>query len=483
MEAAKIQIKDKMNYYLKDIIPFNLGIAVHNFDINDPHEEIMDVIIQKFHKIPCRKEKRYKTILSDKTPDIIVKIYEGKDYKYLHKDGLLGTVIIPDMGKRGTFRYKIILDIDINGKLTGYLQSDELNINKEIEFTKKNHMAFVSINKIKIANNKKLGTIASATQNIQNKKEIILKSQDINEKLDNLIYCSEILEELIYNYNFFAKRNESLYEKIFLLTKELFEFYIEIIKIQKEEANKIITQIKERMLNLIIEPDYLEILMKELKELKSTSINEFFIIFCDYMEMLNNEGIKKLSEGKYGRYFAKIYFEKVLFGIKNFVTEEDLNLIKISIKEKYNAEKIKNEKELKKINSFYLLIDSLAREIKYLPAFDQSTVVAKKIDAFKEKQAQNKEISKDEAQEIIDIFQNMIDYLDKNQDSIHEAYCLANIIKIKFEILQIQDYDYLGYYIERFNYIIKGKVVYDYKWYQDIKKIIDLIMEKKQKIN
>ena len=73
----------------------------------------------------------------------------------------------------------------------------------------------------------------------------------------------------------------------------------------------------------------------------------------------------------------------------------------------------------------------------------------------------------------------MMNSFDKNEKSIQEAYCLACIIQINFEILQIQDYETLEKYIERFNFIIKGKVVDDYEWYKDIKKIIDLIMQKK----
>ena len=483
LEAAKIQVKDKMNFNLQDIIPYNLGIAVQNPDKNDPKKEIMNIIIHKFSKIPCRKEKRYKVLLSDKNPDIFVAVYEGKDDKYLPKDGKLGKASITGLKKKGYFIYKIILEVDVDGRLTGCIQSDELNIdNKKIEFTRKNKIGYLSKNKIKIAKNKKLETITSASLNIQNSKDVISRSQNLEEKLKNLNYCIDILEELINNYDVFAKNNESLYEKISSLTKELFEFYIEKIKLKKddkEEINKIIAKIKERMLYLIKEPNYLEILMIVLKELKSISLNNFFIIFCNYMEMMNNEGIKKLSEGKYGRYYAKMYFEKVFFGIKKFVNEDDLNLINIEIKEKYDSHKIKNEEELKKINSFALLIDSLVQEKKYLPGFTGFTQVANLINAFKEKQVNNMEITIDEAQEIIDIFQNMINSLDKNEKSIREAYCLASIIQINFEILGIQDYDKLEYYIERFNYIIKGKVVDDYKWYKDIKKIIDLIIQKK----
>ena len=474
-EAAKIKFQDKMKFNLQDIIPYNLGIAVQNEDKNDPIKEVMNIIIKKFSKIPCKRERKYKVLLSDENPDLYLTVYEGKDDKYLPKDGELGSVLIKNLEKRGTFTYKIILDVSVNGKLTGYIQSDELNINKEIKFKKEIELGYVFQNQIKIARNEKLKTIESVAPLIQKEKELISKSQDINEKLKYINFCSEIYEELLNNYNIFAKRNESLYSKITELTKELFEFYLERIKINKEDIKKLINQIKERMLILIKEPNFIEELMIVFKALKSIMKNEFFLIFCNYMEMMYNEGIKKLSEGKYGRYYGKIYFEKVFFGIKTFVSEDDLFLIDLDIKKIYDSLKMKNEEELKKLNSFALLIDSLVKEKKYLPGYKGFTYVANIIGAFNEK----KEISVDEAQEILDIFHNMMNSLDKNEKSIQEAYCLASIIKINFEILKIQDYEMLEKYIERFNFIIKGKVVDDYIWYKNIKKIIDFIMQKK----
>jgi len=58
--------------------------------------------------------------------------------------------------------------------------------------------------------------------------------------------------------------------------------------------------------------NYIEELFGIFKELRLLSKNEYYLIFCDYMDILINEGIKQLSRGKYIRYYAKLYFEKVV---------------------------------------------------------------------------------------------------------------------------------------------------------------------------
>ena len=88
------------------------------------------------------------------------------------------------------------------------------------------------------------------------------------------------------------------------------------------------------------------------------------------------------------------------------------------------------------------------------------------------------EISYDEIQDIIDIFSGMINSFDKNENSIAEAFCLANIIKIYYEILHIQDPDKYDSYIVRFLQIMKKKEVDGIKWYSKIKAIIDAIQNK-----
>ena len=468
LDAAKLQIQQKMNFTLQDIIPYNIGIAVQNQDPNDEDTEIMHPIIKKYSKIPNRKEKRYKANLSEQNPDIVVNVYEGNN-KSIKKNIKLGEAIISDLKKRGDVIYKVILNIAVNGKLTGYIQSDELNITKDIDFIVNCRKGITIGHKIKITDNNNLETLASVAPEIQKKKDIIRTSQNINIKLNNLIDCSKIYEELIKNYNIFVKINEYLYEKIFTYTKELFELYMERLKLKREDTKNLIKKIKERMMNLVNEQNYIEELMLNFKELKAGYKNEFYLIFCNYMEILNNAGLSKLKGGRFSRYYAKMNFEKVFFGIKKFVEEKDLTIIDSEIKKFYDSQKLINEEELKKINSFAFLVDLYARDKKYIPGGLGFTNINRKIEGFNQKQDPTFE----EAQEILDLFQNMADSYEINEKSIGEAYCLANIIKISFENLGITDYDKLEIYIERFEFIMEGKETDNYKWYNEIIKIIE----------
>ena len=63
----------------------------------------------------------------------------------------------------------------------------------------------------------------------------------------------------------------------------------------KNDIEQIIKKIKERMLNLISDQKYIEELFGVFKELRLLSKNEYYLIFCDYMDILINEGIKQLS--------------------------------------------------------------------------------------------------------------------------------------------------------------------------------------------
>ena len=107
------------------------------------------------------------------------------------------------------------------------------------------------------------------------------------------------------------------------------------------------------------------------------------------MEILNNEGMAKSSGGKLSRYFAKLYFEKVFFGIQKFVDEKDFNVIDSEIKQFYDSQKLKAEEQLQKINSFVFLLNFYVKEKKYLPGGTGFTQIANKIDGFKQKKRTN----------------------------------------------------------------------------------------------
>ena len=61
LNAAKLQIKQNMNFVLQDIIPFNIGIAVQNQNHEDvKNKEVMYTIIKNFLVFLLKKKKNIK---------------------------------------------------------------------------------------------------------------------------------------------------------------------------------------------------------------------------------------------------------------------------------------------------------------------------------------------------------------------------------------------------------------------------------------
>ena len=483
LEAAKIQIQQNMKFVLQDIIPFDIGILIQNPDKkpNSP-KEIIYPIINKYSKIPSSSEKKkFKVELSDRNPDLVAIIYEGNDKNNKFPKTKLGDIVISGLKKRGIFSYKIKLNVDVNGKLTGELISSDLNLHENIIFTKENKIGYIMDKKLKIAENVKLKAIGEVGKKINEQKKLIESSQDLDEKYNKLKDFSQIYEDLIKNYISFAKYNENLYEKIFSYTKELFNIYLDILKMRKD-TQIIINKIKENMMNLITVQSYIEELMIIFKDIKNELADVYYTIFANYMEILNNEGIKQLSRDKksgkkFLRYYAKLYFEQVFFGITKFVDSEKLKTIDLNIKKLYDTQKKINEEELNKLDSYAYYIEALIKDGQFLFGQSGLTMIAKKLDKVINSVRMN-EISYDEIQDIIDIFSGMINTFDKSENSIAEAFCLANIIKIYYEILHIQDPDKYESYIVRFLQIMKKKEVDGIKWYSKIKAIIDVIQNK-----
>ena len=73
----------------------------------------------------------------------------------------------------------------------------------------------------------------------------------------------------------------------------------------------------------------------------------------------------------------------------------------------------------------------------------------------------------------------MCESFDKEKNSLGEAYCLANIIRINYEYFGNKSYDNLSTYIERFNHIIKGYDA-DFDWIKVIREIIEPIEKNKK---
>ena len=499
LDSAKIQVQEKLKFTLQDIIPFDIGIEALNTkqdnanikqdnanikqdnanikrdnanikQDNVNNNTIMSPIIKKYSKIPCSKEKKFLVDLTEEFPDIVLKIYEGNNSD-VRKNIFLGEYSNKNLNKKGKYIYTIILKVNINGLLTAFIKSEELNINEEIFIQNKISIGIYTGKKIKIPKNKNLGTIDDIIKNIEIKKNDIKNSIDINTRLKNLILCSQIYEELINIYKSFIKYNENILDKIFLYTKELFMLYSERIKLNKDKNEIIIKQIKEKMIDLLENPDHVEHLMGIFKDirLESDFKNAYYSIFNNYMEMLIDKGLYYLNPQNLKRYYAKLYLEKGFFSIKNFVDIDDMTIIDKDIKEKLDVLKAKDDEELTKIDSFAHLVEIYAEEGKIIFGKTGFTKIDKKLKKL------NENPKDEEILDIRNILLNMADSFVQSKKSIGEAYCLANIIIIDYRLLGIKEYDNLAYYIEKFETIMKGKDENKYTWTKDIRNTIDMI--------
>ena len=225
------------------------------------------------------------------------------------------------------------------------------------------------------------------------------------------------------------------------------------------------------MKNLLSIIGYVEELFLVFINLRDSHKNEFYEILVNFLELLNNEGIARKSKKKFSRYYSKLYFEKVFYISKKYIIQSDLYIIDKKIKEKYEKVKASNEEELKKVNSFTNFIETKIREGKFLYGQTGFTSVGKKIESFEQN------MKAEDVQDILDLFHNMADSFDKKENSLAEAYCLANIIKINYKIYHVNNFEKLYKYIDRFETIMEGREDEKLDWYEETKEIINEINE------
>ena len=484
MEAAKMEGKDKINFNLQDIIAYNLGIASENPDPNDykVNGYLMYPIIKKYSKIPTSSEKIFQTNLTNSYPRISVKIYEGND-KYVKKNSFLGEMSTENIKNLGNIDYNLKFSVDVNSQLTATISIESLGIQKEQVIKKITHAFLDTDNKkIKICKSKDFKTVSSLIESINISRQKISESIDDRRKVENLNDCCEAIEDLISNYTKFLKDNETVYEKIYTSTKELFDHYIERIKLNGKGENKIpdiIQKIKKYMTNLISAIPYIEDLIEMLSEIKQ--INEFKNIFYEiivnFMEIMNEEGSSKKKYEKFSRYYSKLYFEREFYVCKKYITEEDIQNMDKNIKERYIKQKSIDVEELKKVNSFTMFIEQKIKSGQFMYGKTGFTVIGKKIEKL-EKDIDNMTV--DEIKEVLDIFESMLDSFDKKDNSIGEAYCLCHIIVISYKFFK-KGYEKLWPHINRLKTILYSKEDAKYEWINEAKRTIKILEEENKK--
>ena len=478
LNSAKIEEKDKINFNLQDIVAYKLGVEKKNTDPKDENGSLIAQMIKRYEKIPCSNEKEFKTNLQKDFPDIVVNVYEGNE-KYASKCNLLGQVSITNLNYFGEISYKLKFNVDVNSKLTVTIKVDSLGKLVEQEIKDVTHaLADKETKKIKVMKTKSLMPMASINSIFNSSIHKALEAKNPEEKIKYLIKCIKVQEDKVNNYLCFLSDNESAYEYVYNSTKDLFDIYIDLLKLKGNEKVKvpeIIKKIKEFMNNLIYAIGYIEELLDMFKSIKAFGLNnEFYEIFVNFMEILNSEALKK-KENKnqnYSRYYCKLYFERVFHDMRKYIEESDIDLMNPEIKKRFLEQKKICEDEMKKVNNFTEFIEKKMKEGKFVFGKNGQhsgfTIIGKKIEEFEENMDN---LTEEQVQEVLDIYENMADSFDKKKYSLGELYCIGNIIFINSQIFK-RGYNKLWKEINRFETILEKNKEANEEWIDSIKEII-----------
>ena len=442
-----------------EFLPFSLGVGV----VSKNEEEIkigqiMSFLIKKNSKLPIDSEKRrYKTIKDDQS-FFKIKIFYG-DNKYIKDNRPLGTFILDNLpkGKAKTVAFKMFLSADVNGKITlnaeventgaklsGDVWLKDVNTDNTEEDTNNKPTTIIRIQK-NPESNKKLDEIRKNVKNINEKNDALEKITNDEEKINCLkelyIACLNIIN--IYETLKKDKDSEYLNEKIFDYTKLLFQYYSQIIIIDKDEkyTSEIINKIIEEIPKFI--NDNIENLLTSLSKLKENTPRKYceIILFC--VEILYKEGDKILEERKpYARYYSRKFYQKAE-NIKKYINEilKDIGP--------------KNEQKLREIEKNYgskiSQIDAFVKAVKNEISQKDTQFFPKKSGFTFIGQALNK---KEDIHFVIDIYQEMADSFSKGKTTTEEeAFIKANIIKINFKIFKNYDFNLYSSLNKRIEYI------------------------------
>ena len=337
------------NFSLLDITPISLGTDVKN---NDPNPEIqkegsrMDVIIKRGTHIPVSNYKTYSTVV-DNQESMSINIYEGEK-KYVKYNHLLKKSTINGLTKRPKGKTNVVIkfDIDINGILNVeakeestdgngqvlnlMIKNDEISLtNKEMEELKKKMQTLLDkigekgkenkndyIN-IKGILKKYKDAFDKCNQAMKNKKKKNDDEEDEDEEEDErIIYIRNYYTTLEEFINKFDKNfdNETVLYKFYLYIKDLFERYLDALKLDLDKGDKkhIFGKINEYIQIFIDKSSgYLNELLEVLSGLKKVKNKvKFYQIIVFVIGKLNELGKNCIiSDKPFCKYHSLMYFE------------------------------------------------------------------------------------------------------------------------------------------------------------------------------
>ena len=337
------------NFSLLDITPISLGTNVQNKDPNPEIQKegnIMDVIIKRGTHIPVSNYKTYSTVV-DNQDSMSINIYEGEK-KYVKYNHLLKKSTINGLTKRPKGKTKVVIkfDIDVNGILNVeakeestdgngqvlnlMIKNDEISLtNEEMEELKKKMETLLDkigekgkeskndFLNIKGILKKYKEAFDKCNQAKKNKKKKNDDEEDEDEEEDErIIYIRNYYTTLEEFINKFDKNfdNETVLYKFYLYIKDLFERYLDALKLDLDKGDKkhIFGKINEYIQIFIDKSSgYLNELLEVLSGLKKVKNKvKFYQIIVFVIGKLNELGKNCIiSDKPFCKYHSLMYFE------------------------------------------------------------------------------------------------------------------------------------------------------------------------------
>ena len=491
-QAHKI-IKSNHDINIIDITPFTLGIATKSKIAREKKQgSIMSILIPKDKQISCRSEKKkYKTV-EDNQKFFKIQLYAGED-RFCKNNDLLKEFKIENLpeGKAGEVSLVISLEINENGIL--FINAEVESIGKKItekySLYEKCHSGKLQSSKknVKIKGKEKLEEIKDLNKFMKEKSSYLETLTDKEQKFKCLQDLADSCQNLIEIFTYLSEQNDSdnIYQKLFESYKKILNYYSEMLIINDDKTTEenIINKIKEILFKLI--NDDIEMMISIFDKLKAKKPNKYMIIIIYCADLLYSEGQKILDEGKnYGRYYARRYFVKAE-KIKSYIDENLKKQMEYSVEKLFNGLEKNYVNKLGEVDSF---VNALRIQIKLkdTPFVNTGYSVIENI--------LNKAFEPEYIDISLDIFTDMAESLsqDNNNYSEIEAFCIVNIIKIKFKILNHKSPNDMEFYklnIDRMDLIIDrlGLEEEDAIWMKEyyelksqIEEIIDEMTKKKE---
>ena len=498
--AAKIskkKIGSLAGFNLMDITPLSLGIETHNDSKDSKVRDrglLMSVIIKRGVKIPHSNTRTYWTV-SDYQTSAKIAIYEGEK-KYVNENHKLGEVIMSNLTKKPKGEVKIDINfyIDVNGILTVTgTEKDKKNNKILIEIKNDNvNLTREEVEKLRQKNEKYQNMNPNLTLDYNNLKKTLREFQKIydtstndNEKYNILMSYNSTLEEFIDLFNKDKENvdknlndnfdNETMIEKYFLYIQDLFKSYSKTLnnsQIQNEDQQNIINKMKEYIQVFISKcSGYLKDLVESIKDFPLKIFYEIIIFIMENYNKCGKNCLKAMK--KFCRYNSLTYFENALMYFKSYI--KDLgNVLKNCHKKDYDNCKLQketSEQYIDNINSDAILLCEDSFKKKKLSSTGSGFSIKNKGLSYGAKE------EKEKYEIVLYNYEKMLISL-KGKTNEEEAICIANIVKINAEFLEMNNTRNILELAEKCEFIVKKKKLdKNSEWYTEFKDIYDKLKD------